>query len=169
MIQESVKKSSPFLLTKDPLQTCLTHYDIYEFECDNYIREVNTFLTLPNYRNLPPWTIKYETLPDLAKEPILPSIQLPPQLEVHVILYVCIGFSLIWFYSLHYFGMWINSLGSYPQHLELSLRSPESLLRTSLHPIPFLKTNMAPKNTTQHDVNASNEFDPSVLSRGQLV
>jgi len=28
---------------------------------------------------------------------------------------------------------------------------------------------MVHKNTTHHDVNASDEFDPSVLSYGQLV
>jgi len=34
-------------------------------------------------------------------------------LGFHVIFCVCVGFSVIWLYSLHYIGAWINSLGNY--------------------------------------------------------
>jgi len=43
---------------------------------------VNTLLDSPKSSILPPWTIKYEALPDLAKEAMLPSTQSPPQLEL---------------------------------------------------------------------------------------
>ena len=82
LIQESVKESSPLLLTKNPLQTCLTHFNIDKFECDNYTREVNTLLDSTNSSTLPPWTIRYVSLPDLAKEHMRPSIESPPQLEM---------------------------------------------------------------------------------------
>jgi len=77
-----MEESSPILLTKDHLQTCLTHFGIDKFECDSYTSEVNTLLDSPNYSNLSLWTIRHEPLPDLAKEPMLSSIQSPPQLEL---------------------------------------------------------------------------------------
>ena len=80
LIQESMKKLHPFFSLRT-LSKHLTHFDIDEFECDNYKREVNTLLDSPN-SNFPSWTIKYEPSPDLAKEPMLPSIQSPPQLEL---------------------------------------------------------------------------------------
>jgi hypothetical protein len=43
---------------------------------------VNTILNSPYSSTLPPWTIKYEPLPELAKEPLPSSIQTPPQLEL---------------------------------------------------------------------------------------
>ena len=76
------KKKSPLILAKDPLQSCLTHFDINEFDCDSYTREVNTLLHSPKSSILLPWTIKYEPLSDLAKEPLLSSVQSPPQLEL---------------------------------------------------------------------------------------
>jgi len=76
-----MKESSSFLLIKDPLQLCLTHFDINEFDCDSYTREVNTLLDSLK-SSIPPWTISYELLLDLAKELILSSIQSPPQLEL---------------------------------------------------------------------------------------
>ena len=81
LIQESVEENS-LLFTKDHLHTCLTHFDIDEFECHSYTRELNTLLDSPNSSNLLPWTIRYEPLPDLAKESMHPSIQSPPQLEL---------------------------------------------------------------------------------------
>jgi len=82
LIEENMKESSSFLLIKDPLQLCLTHFDINEFDCDSYTREVNTLLDSLKSSILPPWTISYELLLDLAKELILSSIQSPPQLEL---------------------------------------------------------------------------------------
>ena len=39
-------------------------------------------LNYPHSSTLPPWTIKYEPLPELAKEPLPSSIQTLPQLEL---------------------------------------------------------------------------------------
>ena len=66
LIQESMKESLPLLLTKDPLQTCFTYFDIDKFECGSYTCEVNTLLDSSNSSKLSPWNIRYELLPDLA-------------------------------------------------------------------------------------------------------
>ena len=79
-------KKYHLILAKDPLQSCLTHFDINEFDCDSYRREANTMLDLPKSSILLPWTIRYKPLPDLAKEPLLSSIQSPPQLELKPLL-----------------------------------------------------------------------------------
>jgi len=44
---EEMWKKAPFIFAKDPLQSCLTHFDINEFDCDSYTREVNTLLHSP--------------------------------------------------------------------------------------------------------------------------
>ena len=75
IIQESVEESLTLILTKDPIFTCLVYFDIDEFKCDSYTREVNTLLDSPNSSNLSPWTIRYERLLDLAKESMLIFIQ----------------------------------------------------------------------------------------------
>ena len=82
LIQESVEESSPLLLTKDPPQTCHAHFNIDECEHDNYTCEMNILPDSPNSSNLSPWTIRYEPLPDLAKEHMLSSIESPPQLQL---------------------------------------------------------------------------------------
>ena len=53
LIEENVKKSSS-LLPKDPLQSCLTRFNINEFDCDSYTREVNTLLDTLKSSILPP-------------------------------------------------------------------------------------------------------------------
>jgi len=75
LIEENVEERLSFLLTKDPLQSCLTHFDINEFGGDSYTQDVNALLDSPNSTILPAWTIKYEALSNLAKEPMLPSYE----------------------------------------------------------------------------------------------
>ena len=45
-------------------------------------QEVNALLDLPHPAHSLPWSMKIESLPKLETEPLCPSIQAPPQLEL---------------------------------------------------------------------------------------
>ena len=68
--------------------------------------------------------------------------------DFHVNHCVCVGFSEISLTHLHNFGVWINFIGNYPQHLVLSLRLLS--LHSQVLPIQYLSlkqpraTDMAP-------------------------
>ena len=49
---------------------------------DTQTQEVNTLLNLPQPSHSLPWSVKIEPLPERKIEPIRPSIQAPPQLEL---------------------------------------------------------------------------------------
>ncbi|XP_057500991.1 uncharacterized protein LOC130785012 [Actinidia eriantha] len=83
MMDELVEEALPYILTKDPLEACLTHFGFDKYDIDHSIEEVNALLgeTTP-FIDRHPWYAKFELLPPLAESPALPSIESPPQLEL---------------------------------------------------------------------------------------
>ena len=79
-LEDIIEDATPIILAPDPLDTCLAHFGVYDFE--EYMKEVNTLLDTPHDKTTPPWTIKYEPLPTLASTPIVPSLESPPTLEL---------------------------------------------------------------------------------------
>ena len=51
MIEEVITTKPP--LNFDPLQACLTHFDIDDFDIDEYTKEVNLLLEPPNFETTP--------------------------------------------------------------------------------------------------------------------
>ena len=60
-LEDIIEDATPTILAPDPLDTCLAHFGVYDFE--GYMKEVNTLLDTPHDKTIPPWTIKYEPLP----------------------------------------------------------------------------------------------------------
>ena len=81
MIEEVVNRNLPVLLNSDPLQACLTHFGTDDFDVDEYTNEVNALLEPPKFSTIPPWTVKFESLPTQSS-PLVPSLEAPPNLEL---------------------------------------------------------------------------------------
>ena len=79
-LEDIIEDATPTILAPDPLDTCLAHFGVYDFE--GYMKEVNTLLDTPHDKITPPWTIKYEPLLTLASTPIVPSLESSPMLEL---------------------------------------------------------------------------------------
>ncbi|XP_059650697.1 uncharacterized protein LOC132296522 [Cornus florida] len=82
VIDEVVEESLPFILSKDPLETCMSHFDFSNFDVDQAIQEVNSLLDINAIMDVPPWKIPKEPLPQLSTTPPVPSLLSPPQLEL---------------------------------------------------------------------------------------
>ncbi|XP_059664045.1 uncharacterized protein LOC132309786 [Cornus florida] len=52
-IDECVEEMVPFVLTKDPLEACLSYFDTESFDVDKSIEEVNVILDGANMHNIP--------------------------------------------------------------------------------------------------------------------
>ncbi|XP_059623121.1 uncharacterized protein LOC132266286 [Cornus florida] len=81
-INECVEKMTPFALTKDPLEACLSYFDAESFDVEKSIKEVNALLNMASMHNIPPWKIPIEPLPQLSSKPPIPSLESPPELEL---------------------------------------------------------------------------------------
>ncbi|XP_059663428.1 uncharacterized protein LOC132309092 [Cornus florida] len=81
-IDECVEKMTPFVLTKDPLEACLSYFDAESFDVEKSIEEVNALLDVASIHNTPPWKIPIEPLPQLSSKPPIPSLECPPELEL---------------------------------------------------------------------------------------
>ena len=81
MLEEVVDDKALTLLDSDPLQACLTHFGVDDFDIDEYTKEVNALLEPSNFGTTPPWTVKYEQLPTQSS-PLVPSLATPPALEL---------------------------------------------------------------------------------------
>ena len=77
MIEEVVDIKHPILFDLDPLQACLSHFDINDFDIDEYTKDVNMLLEPSNFDTNPSWIDKYEQLPTQAI-PVTPSLEAPP-------------------------------------------------------------------------------------------
>ena len=58
MIEEVITTKLP--LDFDPLQACLTHFDINNFDIEEYTQEVNLLLEPSKFDTTPSWTEKYK-------------------------------------------------------------------------------------------------------------
>ena len=63
MLEEVIDTKLPLLLDSDPLQACLTHFEIDDFDIDEYTKDVNMLLEPSKFSTTPPWTLKCEQLP----------------------------------------------------------------------------------------------------------
>ena len=85
MLEEDVDTKLPLLLDSDPLQTCLTYFEIDDFDVDKYTKDVNMLLEPPKFSTTPSWTVKYEQLPTQPNL-LVPSLEAPPKLELKPLL-----------------------------------------------------------------------------------
>jgi hypothetical protein len=81
-IEEYVEDSLPSLLTKDPLEACLTHFGFEDFDTDLYIEEVHDLLETAGSVEFHPWRVPKEPLPLTSSIPSVPSLESPPKLEL---------------------------------------------------------------------------------------
>ena len=81
-IEDLVETSLPQLLVDDPLERCLSHFDIDSFDIDNFVEEVKSMLDCPAYQDYSFWKSKPKPLPNLAIIPAPPSLEVPPKLEL---------------------------------------------------------------------------------------
>jgi hypothetical protein len=81
-IEECVEDSLPSLLTRDPLEDCLTHVGFEDFNTDQYIDEVNALLGTAASADFHPWKLPKEPLPPTSNIPPIPSLESPPKLEL---------------------------------------------------------------------------------------
>ena len=77
MLEEVIDTQLLLLLDSDALQTCLTHFEVDNFDIDEYTKDVNMLLEPPTFSTIPPWTVKYEQLPTQSN-PLVPSLEAPP-------------------------------------------------------------------------------------------
>ena len=60
LLEEVVEDKTLILLNSNPLQVCLAHFGVDDFDIDGYTREVNALLEPSNFSTTPPWTVKHE-------------------------------------------------------------------------------------------------------------
>ena len=77
MIEEIVDTQCSILFESDPLQACLTHFEINKFNIDEYTKKVNMLLEPPNFDTTPSWTKKYKQFLT-QPSPSMPSLEAPP-------------------------------------------------------------------------------------------
>ena len=77
MIEEVIATKLP--LDFDPLQACLTHFDINKFDIEEYTQEVNLLLEPLQFDTTPSWTEKYQ--PNLTQPNTDLSMLEAPQLQ----------------------------------------------------------------------------------------
>jgi hypothetical protein len=53
-IEETVEDTLPHLLINDPLEACLSHFDVENFNTEQYVDEVNSLLDIAAAINFPP-------------------------------------------------------------------------------------------------------------------
>ncbi|XP_059627731.1 uncharacterized protein LOC132270568 [Cornus florida] len=82
IIDEMVKESLLFILSQDPLETCLAHSDFENYDIDQSIREVNSLLEANAISDFPSWKVSKEPLPLISSTPHVSSLKSLPQLEL---------------------------------------------------------------------------------------
>jgi hypothetical protein len=81
-IEKYAEDSLPSLLTKDPLEACLTHFGFEDFNTDLYIKEVHDLLKIAVNAEFHPWRVPKEPLPLTSSTPPVSSLESPPKLEL---------------------------------------------------------------------------------------
>ena len=82
LLDELVEESLPTILSKDPLEMTLSHFDADAFDIEGHVMEVNSLLDGTSPLESSSWVAKYEPLPPLADSPALSSIVSPPKLDL---------------------------------------------------------------------------------------
>ena len=77
VIEEIINETTPMTLSQDPLEICLAHFRVDDFDEDGHATKVNALSEEPHSKIAHPWTIKYEPLLALASTPTAPSLELP--------------------------------------------------------------------------------------------
>jgi hypothetical protein len=82
-IEEYGEDSLPSLLTKDPLEACLTNFGFEDFDTNQYIEEVHALLEIvaPSV-DFHSWRVPKEPLPLTSSISLVPSLKSPPKLEL---------------------------------------------------------------------------------------
>jgi hypothetical protein len=81
-IEEYVEDSLPSLLTKDPLEACLTHFGFEDFDTELYIEEVHDLLKTAANAEFHPWRVPKEPLPLTSSTHPVSSLESPSKLEL---------------------------------------------------------------------------------------
>ncbi|XP_059639796.1 uncharacterized protein LOC132282202 [Cornus florida] len=79
VIDEVVEESLPFILIKDPLETCMSHFDFSNFDVDQAIQEVNSLLDINAIMDVPPF--HHSSGPIIVISPQLELKPLPAHLK----------------------------------------------------------------------------------------
>ena len=85
-MDDLVEEALPYILADNPLEMCLAHVDIDNFDVDKAIEEVNSLLDNQSLINSLPWKTWHEPLPTLSSMPLCPSIESPPKFELKPLL-----------------------------------------------------------------------------------
>ena len=93
-LKDTIEEVSPKRISHDQLHTCWDPFEVDEFDLDRYVENMHTLSEPPNFSTTPPWTEKYELLPEIPT-PITLSLESPLVLELKppsiIPEYVCIG------------------------------------------------------------------------------
>jgi hypothetical protein len=81
-IEEYVEDSQPSLLTKDPLEVCLTHFGFEDFDIDLYTEEVHDLLKTAANAEFHPWRVPEEPLPLTSSTPPISSLEPSSKLKL---------------------------------------------------------------------------------------
>ena len=77
-----VDEALPYLLSNDPLEVCLSHFGIDDFDTEQYINEVKELLNKGIPNKFPPWRPPKEELPLTVSKLPVTSLESPPKLEL---------------------------------------------------------------------------------------
>jgi hypothetical protein len=81
-IEETIEDTLPHFLTNDPLKACLSHFDVKDFNTEQYVDKVNSLLDIAAAVDFPPWRVPKEPLPITSGIPPISSFITPPKLEL---------------------------------------------------------------------------------------
>jgi hypothetical protein len=81
-IEETIEDTLPHFLINDPLEACLSHFDVKDFNTEQYVDEVNSLLDIAAAIDFPPWRVPKEPLPLTSGIPPVSSLITPPKLEL---------------------------------------------------------------------------------------
>ncbi|XP_059649406.1 uncharacterized protein LOC132295243 isoform X1 [Cornus florida] len=82
VLDELVEESLPSILSKDPLEVCLTHFNMDAFYIEGSICEVNGLMDTVATLDYPPWKTSEEHFPPLSSTSPVPSFISLPTLEL---------------------------------------------------------------------------------------
>ena len=82
MLETIIEEAKPIIFSQDSLHVCLGHFDVDNFDLDEYTEEVNALLESSNSKTTPPWTVKYDQLSVPSSTPLVTSLEAPPILEL---------------------------------------------------------------------------------------
>lgn len=85
-LKEFVEDATLVISSKDILQAYLSHFDMDSIDIDGYMEEVKTLLAPPS--SIPPWTMKYESIPSSLDTSIYHLLKTPPTFKQKLVLVI---------------------------------------------------------------------------------